>query len=624
MNSDLLMWPRRRLWVKFLLPTLLAVALATGLGAMILQKRIARDREQNLLLHSRSLVQALLVGVENLTEPEELERYLSVTGADRNVRGIWLLGGSPPRVLASNHPHQRGMLLPELAAHWPGLDAPTHSANGVAVEHGLLFHSDLALSRELDPALAPGTVHLLVLVDRSLLDELRAEVRLHFIRARLGVMLLVLGILVLVLHRVVLRRLARLERQVRDVESGAAPELIQVDSPDEIGRLAASIRQSLTEVREERSRFKLVAERNPGLIYRCRNDDQWTMEYMSGAVLEITGRPAANFIGNAAIDYETVIAPEDRDTVREAVERGLAGDRSWDVEYRVIHVDGNPRPVREQGRGHLDAGGQWVLDGIILDQTPQLREHRLAERLQELEKVRQDGLRVMAGSVAHHVNNLLAGLMGELELAMLCLDDRQAARKELEACQEIGERAATLGRLMLLYVGESHQDQRQIRLGHWVQAHLASRRSRGLPLPHLHLEGAPGRDLVLAQEDQVDQVLEQLLGNAFEAAPEQPDSVVLRAGFRLFQPHELEAARLPVDPCPEGNAFLEVEDGGEGMTPEVLERAFDPFFTTRFTGRGLGLAAVLGIIRLHRAGLVCRSEPGRGTRVLVVFPPPRP
>jgi PAS domain S-box-containing protein len=624
MNTDLLMWPRRRLWVKFLLPTLLAVALATGLGAMILQGRIARDREQDLLLHARSLVQALHVGVENLTQPEELERFLSVTGADRNVRGIWLLGGSPPRVLASNHPQERGMLLSELAAHWPGLDAPTHSANGVAVMHGLLFHSDLALSSELDPALAPGTAHLLVLVDRSLLDELRAEVRLHFIRMRLGVMLLVLGILVLVLHRVVLRRLARLERQVRDVEGGAAPELIQVDSPDEIGRLAASIRQALTEVREERSRFKLVAERNPGLIYRCRNDTHWTMEYMSGAVRELTGRPAEEFIGNAAIDYESVIAPEDRDKVREAVERGLSGDRSWDVEYRVVHVDGSLRPVREQGRGHQDGNGQWVLDGIILDQAPQLRERRLAERLQELEKVRQDGLQVMAGSVAHHVNNMLTGLMGELELAMMCLEDGKPARIELEACREIGERAATLGRLMLLYVGESHQDQRQIRLGHLAQAHMASRRSRGLPLPRLQLEGAPGRDQVLAQEEQLEQALEQLLGNAFEASPDHPDSVVLRTGFRRFQAQELTEARIPLDPSPDGNAFLEVEDGGEGMSPEVLERAFDPFFTTRFTGRGLGLAAVLGIIRLHNAGLVFRSTQGKGTRILVVFPPPRP
>ena len=294
------------------------------------------------------------------------------------------------------------------------------------------------------------------------------------------------------------------------------------------------------------------------------------------------------------------------------------------MEYRVVHADGSLRPVREQGRGHQDAKGQWVLDGIILDQTPQLREQRLAERLRQLEKVRQDGLRVMAGSMAHHVNNLLTGLMGEVELAQLELESGHMPRRELEACREISERAASLGRLMLLYVGESAQRRQTIRLAHFVKAHLAARRLRGLPVPHLHLEGSPGREQVQALEGHLEQVLDQLLENAFEAAPGDPGSVVLRTGFRLFTAEELAPARIPLEPAPDGNAFLEVEDGGEGMTADVLERAFDPFFTTRFTGRGLGLAAVQGIVRLHDAGLLCRSEPGVGTRILVVFPPLRP
>jgi PAS domain S-box-containing protein len=621
MAVDPLRLLRGHLWIQFVLPTLLAVTLATGAGAWVMRQRIAHDREQDLLRHSRSLVQTVQFGVETLPGLAELERFLFVAGADPQVRGLWILAGDPPRVLAGSHPEERGRTLAQLAVDWPGLDAQTHRSDGLPVPQGLLFHTDLTLSPHLDATAGGRHVHLLMLVDKAPLEALRAQVRGHFLRARLGVLVVVMGILILVLYVVVLRPLGRLERQVRAVEAGAPPGEIETDSQDEIGRLAVSIRRALADVREERMRFQLVAERNPGLIYRCRNDAQWSMEFMSGAVLEITGRPAADFIGNAAVDYESVIAPEDRDKVREAVERGLAGDRSWDVEYRVVHVDGSLRPVREQGRGHLDGQGQWVLDGIILDQTPRLRERRLAERLQELEKLRQDGLRVMAGSVAHHVNNLLTGLMGEVELAQLELENGHRPQRELEACREISERAAALGRLMLLYVGESHQRRQAIRLAHFVQAHLASRRLRGLPVPHLHLEGSPGREQVLALEGHLEQVLDQLLENAFEAAPAKPGSVVLRTGFRRFAPEDLELARIAIDPAPDGNPFLEVVDGGEGMVPEVLERAFDPFFTTRFTGRGLGLAAVQGIVRLHDAGLVCRSEPGAGTRILVVFPP---
>jgi len=612
---------RGHLWIQFVLPTLLAVTLATGTGSWVMRRLIARDREQDLLHHSRSLVQMVQFGVETLPGLAELERFLFVAGADHQVRGLWVLAGEPPRVLAASHPEEHGRTLAQLAERWPGLDAPTHQADGLPVSQGLLFHKDITLSPRLDDAAGGTQVHLLVLMDNASLKALRDQVRGQFIRARLGVLVAVMGILILVLYLVVLRPLSRLERQVRAVEAGSPPDRIDTGSLDEIGRLAASIRRALAEVRDERMRFQLVADRNPGLIYRCRNDAQWTMEFMSGAVVEITGRPAADFIRNAAIDYETVIAPEDRDKVREAVERGLSGDRSWDVEYRVVHVDGSLRPVREQGRGHLDGEGQWVLDGIILDQTPRLREQRLAERLQELEKLRQEGLRVMAGSVAHHVNNLLTGLMGEVEMAQLELEADRKPRRELEACREISERAAALGRLMLLYVGESHQRRQTIRLAHFIQAHLASRRVRGLPVPHLHLEGSPGREQVLALEGHLEQVLDQLLENAFEAAPDKPGSVVLRAGFRRFTQEELESARIPIDPAPDGNPFLEVVDGGEGMAPEVLERAFDPFFTTRFTGRGLGLAAVQGIVRLHNAGLLCRSGSGNGTRILVVFPP---
>jgi signal transduction histidine kinase len=173
---------------------------------------------------------------------------------------------------------------------------------------------------------------------------------------------------------------------------------------------------------------------------------------------------------------------------------------------------------------------------------------------------------------------------------------------------------------MLLYVGEGEQNLRPMLLATFVQSQITARRFAGRLTPKLELEGTPGLDRLLGNEDHLTQLLDQLLDNAQEASPGSGEHIRLRAGCRVFREEELAQAQIPIQPNPEGNPFLEVLDHGSGMTPEVLERAFDPFFTTRFTGRGLGLAAVAGIVRVHRGGLCCRSQEGSGTQLLVLFP----
>lgn len=616
-----LRWGRRRLAVKIFLPALLAAFLVTAVGSMLLQHRLASDRRKSLLQHSQALVQTLFYGVENLTRPDELERFLLVAGAGRDVRGIWLLSGSPPRVLLSNHIQDRGMSPRELAAFHPGVDEGGSLEGGRRTAAGWLFRRPVQLSRELRLGVPDSGTELLVLVDTSELDAQQARISRHFLLSRAFVLAALLSSLSLVLLLLVLRPLSRLEHQVREVEAGAPPENITSTGEDELSRLALAVRRALSEVREERSRFLLVADHNPGLIYRCRNDGYWTMEYMSGAVKELTGHPAEDFIRNARLDYESVIVEADREHVRESVERGLAGDRSWDIEYRVRHRDGSARLVREQGRGHLDPEtGDWVLDCIILDQSERLRKEELARRLAELEQVRQAGLRTMAGSVAHHFNNLLTGLMGMLDLARLELDLGRSPSGELQSCQEITQRAAALSRLMLLYVGEGERDLRPVVLAPCVRAQLAVRRGAGQPVPALAQEGTPGHDRLLGHEGLLAQLVDQLLENALEASVGREEQIHLSVGVRAFHEEELAGAQIPAHLDPAGNPFLEVSDAGEGMSPDVLERAFDPFFTTRFTGRGLGLAAVTGIVRLHRGGLLCRSRQGEGTRILVLFP----
>ncbi len=611
---------RRRLAYKVFLPSLLAAGLATTLGATLLQRRLLADHRQDLHQHGQFLVQILASGVENLSRRSDLERFLGVAGTDRLVQGIWLVNGEPPQVVASSHPGEDGLSLVELVRRRPVLAERGDLSAGRPVQGGLLFQRPLGLTRALK-AQGLESSHLLVLVDRRLMEQRRVSLSGQFLLARGGVLVLLLFSLGIVIHRQVLRPLSSLEDQIREGENGAPPEQIELSSEDEVGRLAQTVRRALSDVQVERSRFHLLAERNPGLIYRCRYDEIWTMEYMSRAALELTGHPPEDFIRNARLEYESVIHQDDRDKVREGVARGLAGDRSWDIEYRVVHADGSHRTVREQGRGHVDPDtGEWVLDGIILDQSQRRQEERLTRRLTELEQVRQAGLLTMAGSVAHHFNNLLTGLLCSLELAQLKLDRFSEVSQELKHCQQVGQRAAALSRLMLLYVGEGARELRPLLLGPFVQGHLAGRRRAGRFCPVPEHEGTPDLSRLSGHEELLGELLDRLLENAEDASPDHREQIRLRVGTRLFREDDLPGPRLPLEPDPAGNPFLEIVDQGEGMAPEVLERAFDPFFTTRFTGRGLGLAAVTGIVRLHRGGLYCVSAPGTGTRVLVLFP----
>jgi CheY-like chemotaxis protein len=109
--------------------------------------------------------------------------------------------------------------------------------------------------------------------------------------------------------------------------------------------------------------------------------------------------------------------------------------------------------------------------------------------------------------------------------------------------------------------------------------------------------------------------------NASEAIPEGVNgAITLRTGELMVEKTYLQVTSLPVGLNPGRYVTLEVSDTGSGMAPEVIARIFDPFFTTKFTGRGLGLSALLGIVRSHGGGLKVYSEPGKGTSMKVFLP----
>jgi CheY-like chemotaxis protein/two-component sensor histidine kinase len=231
-----------------------------------------------------------------------------------------------------------------------------------------------------------------------------------------------------------------------------------------------------------------------------------------------------------------------------------------------------------------------------------------------------ESLGVLAGGIAHDFNNLLQGVIGNADLALLDLDEAHGAHESMREIIRIAERAADLCQQMLAYSGRGKFVIKAVDLSELVleMAHLleVSIDKR----VHLKFELGEGLPAVEVDVMQVRQVVMNLITNASDATEGREGVIRLRTGCVERTAAELDDALLGEHAPPGQFVFFEVEDDGSGMDEETRQRMFEPFFSSKSTGRGLGLAAVSGIVRGHKGALELRTEPGRGTLVRVLFP----
>ena len=259
---------------------------------------------------------------------------------------------------------------------------------------------------------------------------------------------------------------------------------------------------------------------------------------------------------------------------------------------------------------------------IALDVTDrkdaEASEHALAEKLQQTQKL--ESLGVLAGGIAHDFNNLLSGILGNADLALLDLPPGSEARQPLEQVLQGARRAAELTKQMLAYSGRGRFVTETVSLPDLVAEMgklLEVSISKKSVLRYEFGEKLPSVDADVAQ---IRQVVMNLIINASEAIGERSGVIALRVGAAHCGAKELASYVLGESLEAGTYLFVEVEDTGAGMTPDVQARIFEPFYSTKFAGRGLGLAAVLGIVRGHRGALRIDSAPGRGTTFRILLP----
>ena len=272
----------------------------------------------------------------------------------------------------------------------------------------------------------------------------------------------------------------------------------------------------------------------------------------------------------------------------------------------------------------LGAHGKLVaVEGVARDITAMVEaENHKAELERRMVHVqRLESLGVLAGGIAHDFNNILAGILANAELAELNLLDGSSAEGELKGIIASSIRAAELCQQMLAYSGQGSFRREDLSVTELVEEAL---QLIDISIPKnisLNLDLASGLPAIHADRTQLQQVIMNLVTNAAESIGHGcAGSITIRTVAMHASRKDLQSRFIEAELEPGDYVLLEVSDSGCGMDGATIEKMFEPFFTTKFTGRGLGMSAVLGIVRSHGGTIHVSSRPGRGTMFRILLP----
>ena len=242
----------------------------------------------------------------------------------------------------------------------------------------------------------------------------------------------------------------------------------------------------------------------------------------------------------------------------------------------------------------------------------------LDARVQQVQKLEMLG--ALAGGVAHDFNNLLQAILGNASIIRLHAGSSADIHESLDQIEIACQRASELTNQLLAYAGKGNFVLESVDISQ-LAIEMSKLLVSSLPKkPRLLGQFSPGLPLVAGDPTQLRQVLMNLVINAAESLPENGGVIRLSTGKVDLTADDLAELLLGMDLPPGTYIYFEVCDTGCGMSEEIRSRIFDPFFTTKQNGRGLGLAAVLGIVRGHRGALLVHSESGSGTLIRALFP----
>ena len=403
-------------------------------------------------------------------------------------------------------------------------------------------------------------------------------------------------------------------RLVRDAETNVSDLRTLVSRLSatnlELTEAAAALRQSEAALRE--------SERHLKNAERIAHMGHWQWELQSNRVsgseemYRIFGKPLDHVPSHSG--FLDDLKPPYRERMQEAIEDSLARKVGRSIEYQIAGADGDLRTISCVWEVLVDEEGTPErIFGTCQDITESRRAQEDSFSRQKLETVG-----TLAAGIAHDFNNLLGGVLGQAELALNELPAGSPPEEELKAIRDVAIRGSEIVRELMIYAGKDSEVREPVDLPQIVREMLELLKIS--VSKHATLETDFSEDLpaVWANAAQIRQIVMNVVANASEAIGERDG--VIRVTTRPVKVDRDSSAAIS-DHLTHGDYVrLEVSDTGRGMSDETRARAFDPFFSTKSAGHGLGLAVVSGIVRGLGGAVRVTSEPGKGTTFQILLP----
>ncbi len=368
------------------------------------------------------------------------------------------------------------------------------------------------------------------------------------------------------------------------------------------------VMRSKEALKQSKEEFEKVINSIPDALYSALINKSGKIidSYYSPVVEKITGYPPSFFDGDKNA-WANIVHPEDLPKLRKRNAQAII-ERQEETrnEYRIIHKNGEIRYIRSSVTFNYLENGLIRADGILMDVTEMKKAEIELMKVQKLESIG-----VLAGGIAHDFNNILTAILGNISLARLMGKENSKVEARLNEAEKACLRAKDLTQQLLTFSKGGAPVKKATSLGNLLKeaATFLLRGSNVKP----QFDFSDSLWLAEADEGQLSQVINNLVINAKQAMPA---GGILH--IRAYNYYHDGHADLPLE---KGRyVCFSVQDAGVGIEEKFLARIFDPYFTTKKTGSGLGLAVTYSIIKKHKGHIAVRSKLGEGTTFTVYLP----
>ena len=377
-------------------------------------------------------------------------------------------------------------------------------------------------------------------------------------------------------------------------------------------------------LQQSEAKYRFLTEKMNDLIWTANLD--FNLTYISPSVVKLLGftpeerirqNPAEMMTSKSYAIALDVLSKE----LKNEQEEGFDPDRSVKMELDFYRKNGSIVRMESVMSAIRDHDGKIVgIHGVSRDITERKRAEEEKERLeaQLAQAQKLESIGTLAGGIAHDFNNILSAIIGYTELAMDDVSDTKKTRSELKEVLKAGDRAKDLVRQILAFSRQTETKHSPLALHTIIKETIKMMRSV-IPTTIEIRQNLIDSGIVMSDPTQIHQIMMNLFTNAVHAMDK--TGGVLDVSLKRVSING-DAETHDLDLSPGSYLRISVSDNGQGMTPEVMARVFDPYFTTKEVGRGtgLGLSVVHGIVKSHGGVITCKSTHGEGTIFDVYLP----